>query len=113
MLRSSLTYKAFDCLPHDLLIAKLAAYGVGCKDLHLFYSYLRNRKQRVRIVSSLNEYLACSIGVPQGSVLGPIPFHVYTNDLLLLDTESDICNFADDDTLYVCRPTIEAVICQL
>ena len=46
-------------------------------------------------------------------MLGPILFNVYTNDLLLSVTESDICNFADDDTLHACRPTIPAVICQL
>ena len=105
--------KAFDCLSHDLLIAKLAAYGVGSKAIRLFYSYLCNHKQRVRIGSSFSEYLGCSIGVPQGSVLGPILFNIYTNDLLLSVTESDICNFADDDTLHACRPTIPAVICQL
>ncbi len=105
--------KAFNCLPHDLLIAKLAAYGVGRKALCLFYSYLRNRKHRVRIGSSFSKFLELLIGVPQGSVLGPVLFNVFINDLLLSETESDICNFADDDTIHVCRPTIEGVVNQL
>ena len=61
--------KAFYCLPHDLLNAKLAAYGVSCKALRLFYSYLLcNCKQRVRIGSSFSKYLECSICVQQGLV---------------------------------------------
>ena len=64
--------KAYDCLPHDLLIAKLEAYGFDNNSLHLLYNYLTNRKQRVNIGSYFSEWLAILIGVPQGSILGPI-----------------------------------------
>ena len=63
--------KAYDCLPHDLLIAKLAAYGFDSESLRFLYSYLSNRKQRVRVGSSLSEWLLVLLGVPQGSVLVP------------------------------------------
>ena len=63
--------KAFDCLLHDLLIAKLDAYGFDYLSLKLIYSYLTDRKQRVRINSSYSEYTNIEYGVPQGSVLGP------------------------------------------
>ena len=91
--------KAYDTLPHDLLIAKLAAYGVEYCSLQFLYSYLTNRKQRVRVGSSLSEWLLIVLGVPQGSILGPILFNIFINDLLMFIDESKICNFADDNTL--------------
>ena len=63
--------KAFDCLPHDLLIAKMEAYGFDIKSLKLTLSYLSNRQHRVRIGSSVSEWLKVLLGLPQGSVLGP------------------------------------------
>ena len=65
--------KAFDCLPHGLLIAKLEAYGFGLKSLRFLYSYLRNRRHRVRMSSSVSKWLELILGVPQGSVLS-VPF---------------------------------------
>ena len=92
--------KAYDCIPHDLLIAKLAAYGVDNFSLSFIYSYLLNRKQRVKINDSFSEFVTISIGVPQGSILGPLLFNIFLNDLLLFPRKSELCNFADDNSLY-------------
>ena len=105
--------KAYDCLPHDLLIAKLEAYGFDNNSLHLLYNYLTTRKQRVNIGSYFSEWLAILIGVPQGSILGPILFNLFLNDLFLFIEETQICNFADDNTVYSCEKTIEQVALKL
>ena len=63
--------KAFDCLPYDLLIAKLEAYGFGMKYLKFIHCYLSGRKQRVKIWSSFTEWLDIVSGLPQGSDMGP------------------------------------------
>ena len=60
--------KAFDCIPHDLLLAKLAAYGVDENLLCYIYSYLLNRKQCVRINNINRDFLNVVLGVPQGSI---------------------------------------------
>ena len=67
--------KAYDCLSHDLLIAKLAAYGFGLKSLNLFSSYLSHRKQRVKYGNSFSEWQNIESGIPKGSVLGPFLFN--------------------------------------
>ena len=93
--------KAYDCIPHDL-IAKLHAYGLGIKAIKLLHSYLTNRKQRTKINNSFSEWVEIVIGIPQGSVLGPLLFNIFINDLLLGIEDGNLCNFADDNTLYTC-----------
>ena len=91
----------------------MAAYGFGNRTLRLFHSYLRSRKHRVRVGSSLSDYLFVELGVPQGSVLGPILFNIFINDLFLVIQESSLCNFADDNTLSSFAKTLPEVILKL
>ena len=95
--------KAFDTLDHDLLIAKLSAYGLNFHSLHLIKNYLSDRHQRTRIESCYQRtriescysgWLEMSLGIPQGSILGPLLFKTFINNLLFLI--ASICNFADN-----------------
>lgn len=104
--------KAFDCISHDLLIAKLYAYGLSFSALKLVASYLKNRKQRIRLANSFSEWLEMTFGVPQGSVLGPLLFNIFLNDFLSFVT-SDICNYADDNTIYVIGNSEENILYEL
>ena len=103
--------KAFDTINHELLIAKLEAYGFEQSALETMHSYLSNRWQRTKVNSSFSTWKELLCGVPQGSVLGPILFNIYLNDLFFeLD---NVCNFADDTTLYACDVELRNVLSQL
>ena len=72
--------KAFDCIPYNLLIAKLSAYGLD-KKLIFISANLKSRKQKTRIESAFSDYLKISFGVPQGSISGPILFIIFLSNL--------------------------------
>ena len=105
--------KAFDCLIHDLLIAKLHAYGFDYSALKLIHNYLTGRCQRIRINSRYNSWNDIIFGVPQGSIIGPLLFNIYLNDLFMFCEKSTLANYADDNSPYSCNNDIDAVISQL
>ena len=102
--------KAFNCLPHGLLLAKLRAYGLNTPAYNLIASYLSNRKQRVEIRNTRSKWIPLSKGVPQGSILGPSLFNVFINDMRMFIKECTLYNYADDNSLSCTSPIIDHVI---
>ena len=102
--------KAFDCLDHELLIAKLNAYGFSLPALRLIHDYLSHRKQRTRVNNSYSEWLAVMFGVPQGSILAPVLFNIFLAEMFLIHSDIDIANFANDNMPYLSAKNVEDVI---
>ena len=100
--------KAFDCLPYDLLIAKLHAYGIKKGSLDLLFSYLKNRKQRVHLNNTYSEWIEILFGLLQGSILGPLLFNRFLCYLFLF-----VANYADDNTPYCTGLKISDVLIKL
>ena len=95
---------------HDLLIAKLHAYGFSLDALKLMHNYLTGRKQRVKINNSYSSWQELFFGVPQGSILGPLLFNIFLCDLFLNVEDIDIASYADDNTPYTTGKSVPEVI---
>ena len=93
--------KAFDCLPHDLIIAKLNAYGFSLSAARLMQSYLGNRKQRTKINTAYSSWEEILFGVSQDSILVPLLLNIFICDLFLIMKKVDFASYADDNTPYV------------
>lgn len=91
--------KAFDLIDHDILLTKLETYGITSRELMLLTSYLKGRRSSVAIGGVQSEYRLITHGVPQGSVLGPLLFIIFVNDLPNSVSQSTVDIYADDTTL--------------
>ena len=102
--------KAFDSICHNLILAKLKAYGVQESALQMMRSFLQDRKQRVKCNGVYSDWLPLRCGVPQGSLLSPLLFNIFMNDINDIDIKSSLRLYADDTTQYesdICPAVLE------
>ena len=105
--------RALECLPHDLLIANLHAYGFDHVSIKLIENYFSQRK-RVTVVSSYSKWLYTRSDVPHGYFLAPLLFNILLNDFIYaIEHYSEACNFADDNTTINEDTNLDKVICKL
>ena len=101
--------KAFDSINHDLLLAKLA-YCLDKNAVSFMRSYLTNGLQCCKINNSFSEWVKIFAGVPQGSILGPLVFNMFINDIFLFLQKCDLANYADDSTMYTSDKRVSTII---
>ena len=100
--------KAFDTVNHDILLDKLEKCGIRNNSLHLFNNYLTSRKQIVYVNNSYSTPQTIKCGVPQGSILGPLLFSIYINDLPKA-SHFETCLYADDTALILSEKELDTL----
>ena len=98
---------------HDLLIAKLAAYGFDYDALVFIQSYLSKRQQKTKVNNSYNTYHGILCGVPLGSIQGPLHFNIYIRFIFSIFDKYDIASYAGNSTPYTSEFNLEEVIQKL
>jgi hypothetical protein len=101
--------KAFDTLDHGKLLTKLSNYGIRGNALNLISSYLSDRKQYVSVLNEKSSELPVKFGVPQGSVIGPLLFLLYINDICNITNMGEFILFADDTNIFIAAESKEEV----
>ena len=102
--------KAFDCLPHDILLSKLSAYGLRNESVQLLNSYMSDRKQQIKLNDIVGSWSVIKKGVPQGSILAPLLFNVFINDIFYFIEQRALYNYADVNTLPFSCPDFDRLI---
>ena len=105
--------KAFDCLRHDLLLLKLKTNGLSENALKLMASYLTNRKQCTKLGNFKSNFQSILKGLPQGSILGPVPFNIFINDIFHFNKNCKLYNYADDNTVSRTDTNLKKLIDEL
>ena len=105
--------EAFDCISHELLLAKLHAYGFDKIPLTFMHAYLSQRLHKTKIGSTFSKLTSILFGVPQGSILGPLLFLIYISNLFILNDHREFGSYADDTTPFVYGENFDKILGEL